>query len=334
MDGGMQSGREQGARARMVVTRELPQQLMDRIAQGWDAWVNPDDQNMDPMDIVQAARSHAAEVLLVMAMDRIDAMFISALPDSVQVIATLSVGHDHIDLAAARARGIAVIHTPDILSDAVAEMAILLMLCAARRAREGEVMMYERRWKGWSPTQLLGRDLTGARLGLLGMGRIGRTIAQRASAAFDMPVHYHNRSRLAADLEARATYHASVRSLLEQSDILVLAAPSSPATRGILNAQTIEYLPEGAVVVNIARGDLVEDEALISALRSGRVAAAGLDVFNGEPDINQGYLSLPNVFLQPHQGSSTIGTRVRMGEMLLESIAAVRDGQVPANRLV
>ncbi len=322
------------SKPRMIVTRALPDALMARIADGFEAWVNPDDRTLDPCKLQRAAADWQPEVMLVMAMDRFDATCIGALPDTVRTLATLSVGHDHIDLDAARSRNIAVIHTPDILSDAVSEIAILLMLCAARRAQEGERMIYDRTWTGWSPTQLLGRDVTGARLGVLGMGRIGRTIARRASAAFDMPVHYHNRSRLAADLEAGATYHATAEELLAESDFLILAAPSTPATKGFLNAERLAQLPQGAIVVNIARGDLVDDDALIAGLRSGHVAAAGLDVFNGEPEIHPDYRALPNVFLQPHQGSSTVGTRVRMGQMLLDSIEAHLAGSNLPNRLV
>jgi lactate dehydrogenase-like 2-hydroxyacid dehydrogenase len=319
---------------RMVVTRALPEALSDRITREWDAWTNPEDRTLSMPELIAAANAHQAEVLLVMALDRIDAALITSLPASVRMIASLSVGHEHIDLAAARTRGIAVVHTPGIHSDAVSEIAILLMLCAARRAHEGERTIYDQTWRGWSPTQLLGRDVIGARLGVLGMGRIGRTIARRASAAFDMGVHYHNRSRLPADLEAGATYHDTADALLGESDFLVLAAPSSSETRGFLNAQRIARLPRGAIVVNIARGDLVDDAALIAALESGQIAAAGLDVFNGEPDIDPRYRSLPNVFLQPHQGSSTIGTRVRMGQLLLDTIATVSAGGTAPNRLV
>ncbi|SDD27139.1 2-hydroxyacid dehydrogenase [Ruegeria marina] len=323
-----------GELPRLVVTRALPDELSRRIARGWDVWTNPFDRTLTADELIAAAERQRAEVLLVMAMDRIDAQVIERLPDAVRIIATLSVGHDHIDLDAARARGIAVVHTPDILSDAVSEIALMLMLCAARRAREGERMLYERTWQGWSPTQLLGRDVTGARLGVLGMGRIGRTIARRARTAFDMELHYHNRSRLAPGLEEGAIYHPDAEGLLAASDFLVLAAPSNPQTRGFLNRERLALLPRGAIVVNIARGDLVDDEALVAALQSGHVAAAGLDVFNGEPDIHPGYLDLPNVFLQPHQGSSTVGTRVRMGHMLLDAIEACSAGQSVPNRLV
>ena len=321
-------------RARLLVTRALPQSAMDLVHGRFDAWANPDDRTMTRGEIVSAALRHQPGVVLVMAMDSIDKALLAALPPCVRTIATYSVGHDHIDLAAARARGIAVLSTPDVLSDAVAEMAILLMLCAARRAREGALMLYEGRWQGWSPTQLLGRDLTRARLGVFGMGRIGRTIARKAHRGFEMPVHYHNRSRLDAADEDGATYHADIVSLLSVSDVLVLAAPSTAETKGFLNTSAIRHLPAGAIVVNIARGDLVDDAALIDALRSGRIAAAGLDVFNGEPALNPGYLTLPSVFLQPHQGSSTIGTRVRMAQLLLDSVVACQAGTQVANRLV
>ena len=306
---------------------------MDLVHGRFDAWVNPDDLTMPRDEIVSAAVQHQPDVVLVMAMDHIDRALLAALPACVRMIATYSVGHDHIDLTAARERGIAVLSTPDVLSDAVAEIAVMLMLCAARRAHEGTLMLYEGRWQGWSPTQLLGRDLTGARLGVYGMGRIGRTIARKAHRGFEMPVHYHNRSRLDAVDEDGATYHADVVSLLSVSDVLVLAAPSTVATKGFFNTNAIRRMPAGAIVVNIARGDLIDDVALIDALRSGRIAAAGLDVFNGEPALNPGYLTLPNVFLQPHQGSSTVGTRVQMAKLLLDSVVACRAGEPVANRL-
>ncbi len=323
----------QPERCRIVVTRLLPPPLMALLGSAFDAWTNPDDRTLAPGAIAREASALRADALLVMAMDSIDAGLIAALPDCVRVIATFSVGHDHIDLAAARARGIAVLSTPDVLSDAVADMGMLLMLGAARRAHEASLMLYSGAWAGWSPTQLLGRDVTGARLGILGMGRIGRAVAFRARRGFSMQVHYHNRSRLPEALEDGAAFHAGLGDLLAVSDFLMLAAPSSAATRGIIGAAAIERLPHGAVVANVSRGDLVDDEALIAALRSGRVAAAGLDVFNGEPAIHPGYLALGNVFLQPHQGSSTNGTRLRMGTLLLDSVEQVRAGKPVANRL-
>lgn len=318
---------------RILLTRQMPEPVMRRMRDEMQAWINPEDRKLCAADLLAAVTTHRPDVLMVMATDLIDGEFIRAMPASVRAIATLSVGHEHIDTDAVRSRGIALLHTPGIHSNAVSEMAILLMLCAARRAQEGERMIYENRWPGWSPTQLLGRDITGARLGVLGMGRIGRTIARRARAGFDMLIHYHNRTRLPAELEQGATYHGTAEELLAVSDFLVLSAPSSPETRGFLDARAISHLPEGAVVVNVARGDLVDDDALTEALRSRRIAAAGLDVFNGEPDIHPAYLTLPNVFLQPHQGSSTMETRVRMGHVLLDSIEAFWRGE-RLNRLI
>lgn len=319
---------------RLVLTRRLPEPVMALLHRAFAVWCNQADRLLDAAELLHVARDRQAEVLLVMAMDRLDADLIMGLPDSVRVIATYSVGHEHIDLAAARARSIAVLSTPDVLSDAVADMAMLLLLGAARRAHEGEALIYERRWTGWSPTQLVGRDLTGGRLGIFGMGRIGRAVARRAGHGFAMRVHYHNRRPLSAELEDGVTFCADLEQFLAASDFLVLAAPASAETQGILNARTIATLPDGAVVVNVSRGGLIDDAALISALRSGKLAAAGLDVFNNEPAVDPGYLTLPNVFLQPHQGSSTIETRMRMGETLLDGVTRVLAGQSVSNRLV
>ncbi len=328
----MATASDQGCR--IIVTRTLPGPLMDLLRSSNQCWINPEERTLDAAEVAQQAAALGADAVVVMAMDRVDARLIRMLPESVRVIATYSVGHDHIDLAAAQARGIAVLSTPDVLSDAVADIGMLLLLGAARRAYEAMQLLYSGAWQGWSPTQVIGRDLTGGRLGVLGMGRIGRAVAHRARHGFGMEVHYHNRSRLPEEVEDGATFEGRLQDLLAVSDFLMLAAPSSPATRGILGTEAIERLPHGAVVANVSRGDLVDDDALIAALRSGRVMAAGLDVFNGEPAIHPGYLELPNVFLQPHQGSSTIETRLRMGTLLLASIERFRAGQAVGNRLV
>ncbi len=302
------------ARPRLVITRALPEPVIERFRAHFDVWVNPEERTLTPDELQAVARR--ADMLIVTAFNRFDAAAIAQLPPTLRVVATYSVGHEHIDLAAARARGIAVLYTPDVLSDSVAEMAILLMLGAARRVHEGTTMLYGGQWSGWTPTQLIGAEVTGRRMGILGMGRIGRTIARRARG-FDMAVHYHNRNRLTPDLEDGATHHATLAGMLAASDVLVLAAPSSPATRGIINPGAIAVMPAGAIVVNIARGDLVDDNALIDALRNGRIGSAGLDVFNGEPKLDERYKSLANVFLQPHQGSSTMTARLKMGDILV-----------------
>lgn len=319
---------------RLALTRRLPEPLMALIDARFNAHFNSENRTLSADELLSMVRTHRAEVLLVMAMDRIDAALIAALPDCVRIIATYSVGNEHIDVQAAAARGIAVLSTPDVLSDAVADMAMLLLLGAARRASEGAALIREKRWTGWSPTQLIGRDVTGGRLGIVGMGRIGRAVAHRAQHGFSMRVQYNNRRRLAPEQEQGARYVADFADFLASSDFLILAAPATPETQGMLNAQTIAAMPDGAVVVNISRGQLVDDAALIAALRSGKLAAAGLDVFNNEPAIDPGYLTLPNVFLQPHQGSSTIETRLRMGEVLLDSLDRVLAGERVANQLV
>lgn len=322
---------KQYSRLNISVTRALPLPVIGLFEERHKVWVNPGDRTLTPDELQQAAGG--ADALVVTAFDRLDAGAIARLPHALRIIATYSVGIEHIDLDAAGRRGIAVLSTPDVLSDSVAEMAILLMLGAARRVHEGSGLIYGRGWAGWTPTQLVGIEVTGRRIGILGLGRIGRTIARRARG-FDMKVHYHNRRRLEPALEEGACYHDSIEGLLAASDVLALAAPSSPETKGLLSHARLALLPSRAIVINIARGDLIDDAALLAALQSGRIAAAGLDVFNNEPRLHEGYLDLPNVFLQPHQGSSTLSARLKMGVILLDGIDAVLAGRPAPNRLV
>ena len=275
----------------------------------------------------------SADALLVSAVDPIPADLIRSLPDSVRMIATFSVGTDHIDLAAAKARGIAVSNTPGVLTDATADIAFLLLLGAARRASEGERLIREGRWEGWAPTQLVGVHVTGKRLAILGMGRIGQAVARRARG-FDMEIHYHNRRRLPADEESGAIYHADADDLLSVADFLSIHSPATPETHHWLNAERIARLPDRAVVINTARGSVVDDEALIAALRSGKLAAAGLDVFENEPRLHPGYASLPNTFLLPHLGSATDRTRDAMGFTALDNLDAFFAGGELPNRVV
>ena len=318
-------------RLQIAVTRALPPQVIAQLQERHDVSINPEDRRLTPDELQRAAVG--ADAMIVTAFDRFDAEAISKLPATLRIVATYSVGYEHIDVEAARKRGLAVLFTPDVLSDAVAEMAILLMLGAARRVHEGDRLMYERRWAGWTPTQLIGLEVTGKRIGIVGMGRIGRTIARRARG-FDMTAHYHNRQRLETALEEGSVFHATIEGLMAESDVLVLAAPSTPQTRGLLNAARLAMMPRGAIVVNIARGDLIDDAALIEALKSDQIAAAGLDVFNNEPAIDEAYFDLPNVFLQPHQGSSTLTARQKMAAILLAGMDAVLAGRAASNRLV
>jgi lactate dehydrogenase-like 2-hydroxyacid dehydrogenase len=292
--------------------------------------MNEDDAILPSAEI--ARRAHGSEVLFVSATEAVDAAVIAQLAPTLRTIATLSVGHDHIDLAAARKAGVQVLHTPDVLSDACAEVALMLLLNACRRGFEADRLVRSGAWAGWAPTQLLGMGLVGRRLGIFGMGRIGRAIAVRARA-FGLQIHYHNRSRLDAAQEEGATYHATLDGLLAASDILMVAAPGAPALRGTFDAERLALLPEGAVVVNISRGDLIDDAALIAALQSGRVRGAGLDVFANEPNVHPGYRALDNVFLSPHLGSATHETRDAMGWLLIRGIEALARGETPDNLL-
>lgn len=261
--------------------------------------------------------------------DRFDAARIAALPPSVRAIGTFSVGYDHIDLDAAHACGIVVCNTPDVLSRATAECAMMLMLMASRRAGEGERLVRAGAWSGWTPTHFLGRELAGGRLGIFGMGRIGRIVAELARG-FGMVVHYRNRTPLLPADEHGAIYHADDASFLAQADVLSLNAPGGDATRNWLDAGRLALLPHGAIVVNTARGSLIDDTALIAALRSGAVAAAGLDVYVHEPDVDPRYRQCENAVLLPHLGSATVEARNAMGMLALDGIDAVLAGRRPA----
>ena len=275
----------------------------------------------------------ARDVLIMSFGHELRAAAIRALPASLKAIATYSVGYEHIDIAAARARGLPVLNTPGVLTDAVAEVGMLLMLGAARRATESIALIRSRNWPGWNATQLIGTELLGKNLGILGMGRIGRGIARRARA-FGMVVHYHNRSRLDAETEDGAIYHADFAAMAAVTDILMIAAQSSPETRHYLQAERIGQLKPHAIICNVARGDLIDDDALIPALADGRIRAAGLDVFENEPRIDPRYYDLPNVFMLPHIGSSTIETRRRMARALILGLETLRAGGKPSNRVV
>lgn len=254
--------------------------------------------------------------------DRFDAALINALPDMVKVIATCSAGLDHIDLDAASARGLEICSTPGVLSDATAEIALTLMLMAARRAGEGERLVRSRQWRGFSAAGGLGWDVHGKKLGIFGMGRIGQALA-RMARGLDMQVHYHNRNRLPQMQEAGALYHADEREFLGAIDFLSINAPGGAGTYHWLNAARLAMMRPGSFVVNTGRGSVVDDEALIAALRSGQISAAGLDVYENEPNINPGYYELENAVLLPHIGSATRETRRDMGFLALDEINRV-----------
>ena len=313
-------------RRKIILTRRLPPRVEERAARDYDAILNPEDRIL-PMDEL-LAMADGMDALLIGSSEKFTADALARLPQSVKILATFSAGLDHIDIAAAKARGVRIGNTPDAVTVATAEIAMLCMLGAARRSWEGQKMLRDRQWFGSHSTQLLGRRLDNKRLGIFGMGKIGQAVAKRARG-FDMAIHYHNRSRLTPAEEQGAIYHDSLDSLLAVSDVLSINAPSTPETQGMLNAAAIAKMPRGAIVVNTARGDLVVDEDLIAALKSGQIAYAGLDVFRGEPRINDGYYDLPNTFLLPHMGSATIEARDEMGFAALDNIDAVLAGKEP-----
>jgi lactate dehydrogenase-like 2-hydroxyacid dehydrogenase len=312
---------------RVLATRHFPPDVEARLAANFEAVLNPDDRLFDGPSLAEA--SDGCDGILCAAGDPLNAETVAKLAASIRMIATFSVGYEHVDVAAAAKRKIAVSNTPDVLTDATADIAMLCLLGAARRAHEGTTMLRTHHWVGWSPTQLMGVHVTGKRLGILGMGRIGQAMADRARA-FRMTIHYSNRSRLPPDVEKGAIFHADADAMLPHCDFLSINAPLTATTRKWVNAERIARLPKGAVVVNTARGGVVDDDALIAALKTGHLAAAGLDVFDGEPRIHAGYYGLENAFLLPHMGSATVETRNAMGFKALDNLEAfLLRGQSP-----
>lgn len=313
---------------KLLVTRKLTAPVEDAVSSQFNAQLNLDDSPTTAAVLIE----HAAgcDGLMVTSMDKFPEAVINALPASVKIISTVSVGHEHIDLNAAKARGIIVTNTPGVLTEATADIALLLMLGAARGAYWGERMVREKTWVGSSIIHPLGSDFSGQRLGILGMGRIGQAVARRASG-FGMTLHYHNRRPVEETFGAQ--FHDTLEAMLPHCDFLSINCAMTPETKHLINAQRIAMLPQGAIVVNTARGDIVHDDALIAALQSGHLAAAGLDVFSGEPAIDPRYRELTNVFLLPHLGSATPRTRSSMGFRALDNLKAFFAGNNPADRL-
>jgi lactate dehydrogenase-like 2-hydroxyacid dehydrogenase len=319
-----------GSKPKVVVTRKLPEAVESRLRRDYEPLFNMDDHVYSTDELIDLA--DGADALLPCHSEHLDAAAIARLPASIKAIANFSVGVDHVDLEAAKSRGIFVTNTPNVLSDATAEIALLLMLGAARRTAEGDRLIRARQWRLWSPAFMVGTQITGKTLGIIGMGRVGQVTARRARG-FRMRIHYHNRRRVPAEIEQGAVYHERLETLLAACDVLSLHCPATPATRDLLDAERIRLLRPGVIVVNSARGALIDDEALQEALRSGHVAAAGLDVFNGEPDIHPGHRELDNTFLLPHIGSATRETRDAMGFRALDNLDAIFAGREPGDRV-
>ncbi|MDH3703666.1 MAG: D-glycerate dehydrogenase [Alphaproteobacteria bacterium] len=314
----------------VLVTRKLPDAVEARLRRDYEPRLNDDDRLYSDADVIRLAEGAVA--ILPCHTEHFTADVIAALPESVRAITNFSVGVDHCDLAAARARGLIVTNTPDVLSDATAEIAMLLMLGAARRAAEGEMLVRTGGWRDWSPSFMVGTRVTGKRLGIIGMGRVGQVVARRARG-FGMEIHYHNRHRLAAAAEGGAIYHDELNDLLAAAQFLSIHCPATEDSRGLIAAERIARLPDGAIVVNTARGAVVDDDAMVAALRSGKLAGAGLDVFNNEPAIDARYKTLWNAFLLPHIGSATAETRIAMGDRALDNLDAIVAGREPQDRV-
>lgn len=320
------------AKPRIVVSRRLPPVVEDHLARLFEPLFNPEDRTLSTEEVLDRARDHHAEGLFITLSDKLDAAAIARLPASLRVITTYSVGFNHIDLDAAKARGIAVTYAPDATTNATADLALLLLLAACRRATPYEAQLRAGLWTGWTAWKDLGTDPGGKVLGIVGMGRIGRAVAQRARG-FGMTIHYHQRRRLEAELEQGAVFHDNVEGLFRASSIISLHAPATAETRGMVNRESLSWLRPGAILVNTARGDLLDDDAVIEALRSAHLAGAGLDVFAGEPNFDRRYLDLPNATLLPHIGTSTTETRDRMGADCIANLEAVLAGREPPFRV-
>ena len=301
---------------KILITRRLLRSCEDKAKELFDANFNLNDELYSQNKIVEL--SQGCDGILSSLTEKLDADTINRLPESVKIISQFAVGFGNIDLIAAKNRGITVTNTPDVLTDATAEIGVLLILGACRRASEGIERAKLGGWV-WAADMLIGKQLTGARLGILGMGRIGQKIAKTAKA-LGMIIHYHNRSRLSEDKEQGAIYHDNLKDLMSVSDVLSVCCPASNETVDMINKDTIEYLPKGAIVTNIARGDIIDDDALIDALDRRKVYAVGLDVYKNEPNLNPGYSKIKSAFILPHLGSATKDTRIAMANLAIDNI--------------
>ena len=314
---------------KIFVTRKLLKENEEKLQNLFDVTLNKNDKVYSPQEIINGSKNY--DGILSSVTDPISADTISKLSNSIKIIANGAVGFGNIDIQAAKEKGITVTNTPDVLTDATADIQILLLLGASRKAYEGRIAAETQSWK-WSWDFLLGKQMSNKRLGILGMGRIGRAVAKRAKA-FGMEIHYHNRSKLSSDLEDGAIYHKTIKDLFEQSEFLSLNCPATPETTKIINKETLSYLKKNTVIGNAARGDIVDDDAMVEAIKNGTVFAYGLDVYNGEPKIHPEYLKLKNIFLLPHLGSATKRTRWDMAYRATKNLEDFFLGKKPQDQV-
>jgi len=312
---------------KIFVTRKLLKENEDKLKKLFDVHLNKTDKIYSAEEIIEGSKNF--DGIFSSVTDPINAETISKLSQSIKIIANGAVGFGNIDFKKAREREIAVTNTPDVLTDATADIQILLLLGASRKAYEGRIAAESQNWK-WSWNFLLGKQMSNKKLGILGMGRIGRAVAKRAKG-FGMEINYHNRSKLSPELEEGAIYHKDIKSLFSVSEFLSINCPATPETIKIINKETLSYLPESSVVANAARGDVVDDDAMVKALKNNQVFAYGLDVYNGEPKIHPEYLKLKNIFLLPHLGSATKRTRWDMAYRATENLRLFFAGKNPTD---
>lgn len=317
----------------VVVTRKLPDAIETRMMELFDVRLNLDDHPMTSSELAEAVK--IADVLVPTVTDRIDARILSQSGPNLRLIANYGAGVDHIDLASSRQRGITITNTPDVLTEDTADMTMALLLAVPRRLTEAERQLRSGDWPGWSPTWMLGHRIYGKRLGIIGMGRIGQAVARRAKG-FGLSIHYHNRRQApeAVENELEATYWESLDQMLARMDFVSVNCPHTPATYHLLSARRLKLLRENAVVINTARGEIIDENALTRMLANGEIAGAGLDVFENEPAVNPKLLALENVVLLPHMGSATYEGRMDMGEKVLINIKTFVDGHAPPDRVL
>lgn len=321
------------SRLKVIVTRRLPEPVETRLGELFDVELNETDTPMTPEELADAMSR--ADVLVPTLGDKIDQRLLARAGPQLRLIANYGAGFDHIDVQTALQRGILVSNTPGVLTDDTADMTMAMILSVPRRLREGNLLMQRGEWTGWSPTALMGHRIGGKRLGILGMGRIGQAVAKRA-AAFGLQVHYHNRRRLHPEIEQRldATYWESLDQMLARVDILSIHCPHTPGTFHLLNARRLKLMKPTAYVINTARGEIVDENALTRMLRNNELAGAGLDVYEHGNDINPRLKGLNNVLLLPHMGSATIEGRIEMGEKVIINIKTFADGHRPPDQVV
>ena len=318
---------------KIVVTRKLPDTVETRMMELFDTRLNLDDIPLTHDELIMAVQS--AEILVPTVTDNIDAEIINSAGDQLKMIANYGVGVDHIDLLSAASKGIVVTNTPDVLTEDTADLTMALILMSPRRMGEGERIVRNNKWMGWTPTQLMGHRINGKRLGIIGMGRIGAAVAER-SRGFGLTVHYHNRNRVPNDLELKleATYWESLDQMLAHMDFVVVTCPSTPATYHLLSERRLKLLKPNCYIINTSRGNIIDENALVNLLEQGAIAGAGLDVFENEPIINPKFFKMENVVILPHLGSATIEGRIEMGERVIVNAKSFVDGHKAPNRVL